>query len=602
MGLPRETVDHIWGADRDEQTGALAMLDALWPATLGYFMRQMMAPNVTPGMAEELRRWARANLRGRGPYPAFRVGPAPYGLLPVGPLSAWRVPVEGVRQELPQGFQRLVPLWLAASQGAPRVGRSADPEADLVGVLAMDASMQTAQIRRATGYEATWNIWGFHGLNLRTFEQLRSSIGRELLQMLGAPSWDPRVLRLNFAEKAYDFSGPLIEDRPLSETERLAFNYIAWLRTASIADLQKQGAPPADPPVNALLYLMLRHALLSEYDASAQHVLQSQGLLAAEELREAELIAVVPPGQGQPVQRTAWDRFGVKIAGVTGDRTLGELIADPGAVSPAAPPPLQQAFGDVAAYRGALERLENLPTAELHRLFGETLDLTSHRLDAWLVGLFDERLREMRANNPEGLYIGCYGWVEDLRPDPPLPRVPITAPDGAPAEARTDSDGYVLAPSMLQARRRRRAAERLPLALRSGARRLRHRPVVAPRAHRPLARRHRARGAAPRRGAWLSVRARPARGPSGRRARSVHRRAAGALPSDGEQGGGFRRARGVGRGAQRGRRPPAAQGVAREQDPVRRRRAARDGRGASAPRSTPSSARSTTRSTPSATS
>jgi hypothetical protein len=180
-----------------------------------------------------LRLWARANLRGRGPYAAFRVGPAPYGLLPVGPLFQWpeRVEGRGVEVELPQTFQRLARLWLSAAENAPRIGGSTDPEADLIGALAMDASAQTAQIRRALGYDAVWNIWSFNRLNLTALEETRSAIARSLLQALGNPNWDPRVLYLNFADRAFDFSGPFIEDAPLSETKPLAFNYIGWLRS-----------------------------------------------------------------------------------------------------------------------------------------------------------------------------------------------------------------------------------------------------------------------------------------------------------------------------------------------------------------------------------
>jgi hypothetical protein len=450
LGLEPETAAHFWGADRDEQSNARAMLDALWPATLGYFLRQMMTPDVTDALAQELRAWASAHLRARGPYPAFRVGPAPYGLLPVGPLFQWpeRMHGEGVERVLPGALQRLARIWIAAADGAPRVGRSTDADADLVGALAMDASAQGAQVRRAIGYEAAWNIWKFHGLNLTPLEQSRGAIASGLVQALGAPTWDPRVLYLNFADKAYDFSGPLIEDPPLSESERLAFNYISWLRTADIADLKEQKALPANWPVNALLYLMLRHALLSEIDSAAKHVLAWRGLLLDGEMREAELINIA--GQGDAPRRTAWDRFGMTIPGVTGTRTLGEVIADP-RPAPSAPPQLQQAQSNVAALRVALQTLENLPTAELHRLFGETIDISSHRLDAWLIGLFNARLKQMRANRPKGLYIGCFGWVEELRPDPPGEVVSVTASDGRRAEARTDTGGYVLAPSMLQA-------------------------------------------------------------------------------------------------------------------------------------------------------
>ena len=55
---------------------------------------------------------------------------------------------------------------------------------------------------------------------------------------------------------------------PLSETEALAFDYIAWLAASGPRPLRSQRAPPT--PVNALLYLMLRQGLLAEYDVAAR--------------------------------------------------------------------------------------------------------------------------------------------------------------------------------------------------------------------------------------------------------------------------------------------------------------------------------------------
>ena len=61
------------------------------------------------------------------------------------------------------------------------------------------------------------------------------------------------------------------------------------------------------------------------------------------------------------------------------------------------------------------------------------LDLFSSRLDAWLTALAHCRLTRQREARPTGIHLGCYGWVEDLRPD-----------SGAGAE----SLGHVLAPSL----------------------------------------------------------------------------------------------------------------------------------------------------------
>lgn len=451
LGLPPATADHVWGADRDEQKAAVAMIDCLWPATLGYFLREMMAPDVSPAMADALRVHMREHVRGRGPYSAFRVGPAPYGLLPVSPIFAWsgEPAGEGLEAVMPGALQRLARIWLTASEGVPRIGRSGDPDADLIATLAMDASAQEAPIRHAFGYDATWNLWHLFGLDPARLDEARADVAAELLEAIGGPGWNPRVLHLNFANWARDFAGPLIEDAPLSETEHLVFNYLNWLRNASPADLRQQ-QPAADPPVTALLYLMLRHGLLAEFDASARHLLEWRGLLLANEVREAELVFVVEPGgRNSPKERNAWERLETQLPGVTGDLTIGEFLRDRTAAAPSRPQPVQDAAQRLQAFRTALQQLEDLPTAELHRLFTETLDVTSHRLDAWLVGLYTKRLEQMREQRGEGVYVGCYGWVENLRADPPGDRVSASAPDGTSVEARTDSGGYVYAPSML---------------------------------------------------------------------------------------------------------------------------------------------------------
>ena len=45
-----------------------------------------------------------------------------------------------------------------------------------------------------------------------------------------------------------------------------------------------------------------------------------------------------------------------------------------------------------------------------------TLDLCSHRLDAWITSFATKRLAEMRKANPTGVLFGGYGWVMNLKP------------------------------------------------------------------------------------------------------------------------------------------------------------------------------------------
>ena len=104
----------------------------------------------------------------------------------------------------------------------------------------------------------------------------------------------------------------------------------------------------------------------------------------------------------------------------------------------------------------ALRLLAPLPTARLERLLAEHVDVCSYRLDAWLTGMFARRLRIARSRRGDGLHLGAFGWVEDLRPET-VARQPVPAAD-IPAELQpavegpvvtyTDNGGFVHAPSL----------------------------------------------------------------------------------------------------------------------------------------------------------
>jgi hypothetical protein len=456
LGVLPTTFHHVLGADRDEQTTAAAMADALWPATMGYAFDQLLAPLIGPQAADAVRSWLRAWVRPRGPLPALRVGGVPYGILPVGSLVGWsRRDGEGDPDGMVPMLTRLEPLWARFTDRPPQVGRSADPDRDLVELLAMDASTQSARVRRTLGFDALWNVVTFSGAQLDRWDDLQRAVARDVLSLLDrrAEEFDPRALYLSFAARGDNFRGPMVADDPLSEHDPLPFDYVAWLRTAPPGKLRDQAAPPTEEPVTALLYLMLRHAVLAEYDRLARRLLAGRRLSLRLEDREPELIEILAPPRPGPRQppplRTVWERFDLRVAGVTGDATLGDFLADPPRGGAALPAEVRVILAALDRYRDNLRTLEGLPTGELHRLFTETVDLYSHRLDAWVTSLATRRLAALREQAPRGVYLGCYGWVEDLRPDPPADTVEVVLNDGTMAQARTDSGGFVYAPSML---------------------------------------------------------------------------------------------------------------------------------------------------------
>ena len=80
--------------------------------------------------------------------------------------------------------------------------------------------------------------------------------------------------------------------------------------------------------------------------------------------------------------------------------------------------PFVAALKVVTDANDSIAALATVPTARLERLLAEHIDLCSYRLDAWITALYAQRLEEMRGMQQEpGLYLGAYGWVENLIPD-----------------------------------------------------------------------------------------------------------------------------------------------------------------------------------------
>ncbi len=66
LGIDAAAFDHVARAGADEQRAARAMVEALWPATVGYFLDQIPAPEVGPDTIAAVRAWMRDWVRPRG--------------------------------------------------------------------------------------------------------------------------------------------------------------------------------------------------------------------------------------------------------------------------------------------------------------------------------------------------------------------------------------------------------------------------------------------------------------------------------------------------------------------------------------------------------
>lgn len=428
-----------------EQLDAKQMATALWPATWGYYLASLIGLQGT-GLTPEAIAWARAHfvehVRAFGPLPTLRVGRQPYGVLPVTPLAAG-ASIEDARERwlaatLGILFER---LWRPRLPDVPRIGRSDDPAQDFSAALQSDATSRTYRLRHLLGPRYIEHLRRFLGEDLSASGWLgaQDTLARAVLNALGF-TWHARIEDAAYAESELPVNVPLVQAGSLDGIAALEPNYIAALLADPPLPQAETEVPPAPAPVT-LLHVLLRHALQLEYTAAAARLAARQAGAAplGSLLEERELVNL-----NAATSVTTWRMLLSRPHPGTNDETPAAYLK--GLTKFDAPE-----LAPLGEVRGALARLQGLAPERLERLLAATLDLASHRIDAWLTSLASRRLQTLRARNPTGLRLGGYGWVVNLKPE--VRQTPVATPAGESGEvfARTDDSGFIHAPSLMQA-------------------------------------------------------------------------------------------------------------------------------------------------------
>lgn len=465
-------------ADSQDQLTARAMNTALWPATMGYWMETMMSPVFDDSAIETTREFFTQFVIGAGACPAIRIGQQPYGVLPATPLSRmnWfeqrpdRFQDFGQLQRLYQVLRDIRTDFDAMVPNLARVGASGDPHAILLDVLGLHPGSVEWSQRYAESLKTLFNrlnLLGFGGLIQKLLIAAQRQAARQKLTGLGgAGEVDPKILDLVFSGKHNLLKGGVIDDVPLSESEHLrkstddGRNYLEWLIDAANSSLdalyQQKGFVDNKRP-GALLYLLLRHALQLGYSDVSIRLHQDAGLYTT---AQAVIARADEPflhvRDNNLVSESRYQPLYVAATEITGnpDKPVHEFIGERLRA-------LQLHF-HLSDQLAALDRLKDQPTAVLERALADHVDLCSYRLDAWLLGLVNVQLAMMRglrdgSETParQGIHLGGYAWLEDLRPDPrELTVVELDEELAAvfagesPLHADSTNQGYVHAPSL----------------------------------------------------------------------------------------------------------------------------------------------------------
>jgi len=113
-----------------------------------------------------------------------------------------------------------------------------------------------------------------------------------------------------------------------------------------------------------------------------------------------------------------------------------------------------QEIKNLQEFWNSVNKLREMKIPHLENLFRESLDLCSHRLDAWLTSFVVKSLDSLHQKNPSrGVHIGAYGWLENIRANPKtmLPHAEIPEGEEDPIYINENNAGYVFTPSLPQA-------------------------------------------------------------------------------------------------------------------------------------------------------
>ena len=484
--------------DAAEEASSRAMNRVLWSATWGNYLRDLLAPvagsSIVSGAArDELREWFVANVRGGAPLPALAAGAQPYGVLPIR-RTPQSVQIAGTIDQLEWVLLDLRERW---RESLPSVARLDPVLGDAVGVDPRDDAVEIFGslphpgrfvVRRlayqrdvrlmlwewfwqvisdpsaplhplASGYQEHANEIDGVDTQLTTLENLRDAVpslfanaaeradATTLLDTMiamvqahrdrqdpihrlfpGLVSGvfstevlnDPRIFWSGYGNVTEDrlFTRPLVEAAGAAAGET-AWDYLTSLRYrlgfAPSAALAESGGRPGPGRTSPLTRRSRSMATVSA--ARREQVAASRASAEPDG---------GPGGDGRPQSTGAPALPDSFHADEPLLYQLLDAVVDDLSLVEAGP------------YSAALGVLSGTPTDELELRLRESLGLASHRLDAWLTGFARARLEAMRAEEeqPEGLQLGGYGWVEDLRPD---------------AAGTRESQGFIHTPSLSHA-------------------------------------------------------------------------------------------------------------------------------------------------------
>jgi hypothetical protein len=344
-----------------------------------------LRPNTEPwflAVAEHYTRFVRA----RGPLPPLRIGRQPYGLLPVSSIGLWRG--DDVDAQLSSFVGSFLAAFAERADRALQIGEGVDQDATLLDLLSREASP-----RRVV--DESYDVINFKAEGRPPPATVGAIPATLSLAWLHAnegpgpddPGGDPARGTEPFPDVVPEALQQLVAEHPLAQLLVLFDESLQHMRDTLVPPDQQAFGEIYHPLAERLTQLRYAPTISLFYDrAFGAHNALNNILSSGPDL---------PERVAERIER-------------------GTLIRD--------------LFADYVTFED--DASSDLPHVE--RLFRETLEPLSHRVDAWVTSLATARLTAMRNRLPAGIRTGAYGWLTDVERADPNP----------------SREGYVVTPSM----------------------------------------------------------------------------------------------------------------------------------------------------------
>lgn len=472
LGIEYDTMYHIFRSDGTDIKDVINYNTTNYQALLGYTFTELIPFfGKRSYVNSRFREFTTNYMRSRGALPSIRSGNQPYGILPTSVFSRldWNdSPDRELFLNVHRYSQSLDLQWTNVLASYEAV---AAPGQMLTDVISKHA-VSTEYIQRVgVGAGYVWNNIEYAALEfprqrewqnmqLGRMEQVNAELGLDM-------DYSYKGLQINYLGKQSNMDVTTVfadanEEEPLPKVSDVG-NLLDVLSVASFDELRDEnferygvGQDVVDRLFNSsMLYRSSRQSVMLEFFEAACDILgipdEQRGdneLVNQGGERKPEIPNVGPMG-ALSIGPSRLTIMNTRFEG----RTISEVLSSDQVYD------FPQAQSLIDA-KDSLRNLARVKVKDLSLLVREGIDGVSFRLDTWRLSMVNQRMNELRQiqngslNRTMGLYLGAYGWVENLKRREDIVRVEPPTSDGQfPEEILkvNSNKGYIHAPSMNQA-------------------------------------------------------------------------------------------------------------------------------------------------------